>query len=77
MQIMDPIFVRLGKDIGAILSSSDPIEDIHLVPCDGRIIDRFMFPELFDVYCITSSQMRLPDCSQLLPGRIFFYIICK
>ena len=77
MKEIEPFVIKLSDNVGAILSSSAPIEDKRYVLCDGREISRFVFPELFNVYGITSSQMKLPDYSRLLPNRIFFYIIAS
>lgn len=75
MKKIKPFVVKLSNNVGDIFSSTSPIENKRFLLCDGRKISRVAFPELFNVYHMTSNEMRLPDYSKLLPSQVFFYII--
>jgi hypothetical protein len=77
MSLYKKILVQFDNHVGSFIASEFKLVDDKLIECDGRIIDRSDYQELFEYYRFADDKFKIPDYRYLINKQIRFYLIAK
>jgi hypothetical protein len=77
MRSNNRIFIKLDDNIGSIVASESELFDESLIECDGRIIERTDYPELFTSFRCLNEKCKIPDYRNTLKDQMHFYLIAR